>query len=52
MEANLRDRRLASLGVTAWAAAPGLLVGDIGRSGVFAALVGTLALLPPPNGGG
>lgn len=45
-EVNLRDRDLANLRMAAYADAPCVLVADIDRGGAFAALVGTLALLP------
>jgi adenosylcobyric acid synthase len=46
-EVNLQERDLANLACARMADAEILLVGDIDRGGVFAALVGTLELLPP-----
>ena len=45
-EINLLDHDLVNLRVAAEAALPAVVVGDIDRGGVFAALFGTVALLP------
>ncbi|HEX6416842.1 MAG TPA: cobyric acid synthase, partial [Acidimicrobiales bacterium] len=45
-EINLLDRDLANLPLAAAARLPAIVVGDIERGGVFASLLGTVALLP------
>lgn len=46
-EINLLDRDLANLPLAVAAGLPAIVVGDIERGGVFAALHGTVDLLPP-----
>jgi adenosylcobyric acid synthase len=45
-EINLRDRDIANMGFATQAGVPVVLVGDIDRGGVIAALVGTHHILP------
>ncbi len=46
-EINLRDTDVANMGLARAAGLPVIVVGDIDRGGVFAAMYGTLALLSP-----
>ncbi len=48
-EINLRDRDIANMGLARAAGLPVIVVGDIDRGGVFAAMFGTLALLSPED---
>jgi adenosylcobyric acid synthase len=48
-EINLRDTDVANMGLARAAGLPVVVVGDIDRGGVFAAMFGTLALLTPAD---
>jgi adenosylcobyric acid synthase len=48
-EINLRADDIANMGLAAAAQLPVVVVGDIDRGGVFAALYGTVALMPPAD---
>jgi adenosylcobyric acid synthase len=48
-EINLRDGDFVNMGLARAAGLPAIVVGDIDRGGVFAALFGTLALLSPED---
>jgi adenosylcobyric acid synthase len=48
-EINLRDDDIANMGLATAARLPVLVVGDIDRGGLFPALYGTVALMPPAD---
>src|SRR4029453_17928924 len=48
-EINLRSDDIANMGLATAAQLPVVVVGDIDRGGVFPALHGAVALMPPPN---
>ncbi|HEX4829740.1 MAG TPA: cobyric acid synthase [Trebonia sp.] len=48
-EINLRDRDIANMGLARAAGLPVVVVGDIDRGGVLAAMFGTLAVLDPAD---
>jgi adenosylcobyric acid synthase len=48
-EVNLRDGDLANMGFAAAADIPAMLIGDIHRGGVIAAIIGTFAVLAPED---
>ena len=48
-EINLRETDVANMGLARAAGLPVIVVGDIDRGGVFAAMYGTLALLSPAD---
>jgi adenosylcobyric acid synthase len=48
-EINLRADDIANMGLATAAQVPVVVVGDIDRGGVFAALYGTVALMPPAD---
>ena len=48
-EINLRDRDIANMGLARAAGLPVVVVGDIDRGGILAAMFGTLAVLDPED---
>ena len=52
MELNLKEHDLVNLAMAEMADAPCILVGDIDRGGIFAALLGSFMLMTPGSSSG